>query len=131
RPAGWPPGSAVSCSCRPPRRPSVNHPPRFAVATRHDARCHRHNTHAQAELLAHALLQAPRGGAVVQLDLELDLVHPARLRVEGDEELPGASYLAYGLLDRRGVNVHPTDDHHVVSSSDDPPGEPPILVAGR
>ena len=68
---------------------------------------------------------------LAELDLELDLVHAARLGVEGEPELARAARVAHGLLDRRRVHVHAADHDHVVGAADDAAGQPAVARGRR
>ena len=68
----------------------VQHAPRLAAVGRQDPRFDRHDPDAQPERLAQPRLDLARVARVVELDLDLDLVHRVRVVVERDRELPDA-----------------------------------------
>jgi len=83
------------------RRPLVHDAPDLSLVARQHAGGHRHDAHADPQLLAHELLQLARLPTPGKLDLDLDLVHPAALGVERDAESPRSP----GATGRRSVST--------------------------
>ena len=123
--------SARVLTARPPGRALVDHPARLAVGARQHAGRDRHDRTRRPSCWRMISCSSRARRALLELDLELDLVHAARLGVEGDAELARAAHVAHGLLDRRRVDVHPADHDHVVGAADDPARQPAVLVPGR